>query len=87
MNQFPLFTIAGKQKVHLSDREMEEVVNVEQMRNQYAQTLENLKQEYIKNLSLRTAVGMLYCLEVFWGWKACDLLFCVCGSMCLRMCR
>lgn len=60
MNQFPLFTIAGKQKVHLSDREMEEVVNVEQMRNQYAQTLENLKQEYIKNLSLRTAVGMLY---------------------------
>ncbi|XP_027228567.2 ribosome-recycling factor, mitochondrial [Penaeus vannamei] len=54
----------GKQKVHLSDREMEEVVNVEQMRNQYAQTLENLKQEYIKNLSLRTAVGSIETLPV-----------------------
>ncbi|XP_042877004.1 ribosome-recycling factor, mitochondrial-like [Penaeus japonicus] len=51
-------------KVHLSDSEMAEVVNVEQMRNQYEQTLENLKQEYIKNLSLRTAVGSIETLPV-----------------------
>ncbi|XP_037783900.1 ribosome-recycling factor, mitochondrial-like [Penaeus monodon] len=54
----------GKQKVHLSDAEMEQVVNVEQMRNQYAQTLENMKEEYIKNLSLRTAVGSIETLPV-----------------------
>lgn len=61
---------------------MEQVVNVEQMRNQYAQTLENMKEEYIKNLSLRTAVGMLYCVEVMVMESMC-----VCRGMRIRMYR
>lgn len=55
----------GKQsKVHVSDEEMTEVVNVSQLREQFANIIEKLKEEYIKNLTLRTAVGGIETLPV-----------------------
>ncbi|KAK7069221.1 hypothetical protein SK128_011840 [Halocaridina rubra] len=51
-------------KVHISDEEMSEVVNVTQMRNQFAAILEHLKEEYIKNLTLRTSAGGIETLPV-----------------------
>ncbi|XP_042235918.1 ribosome-recycling factor, mitochondrial-like [Homarus americanus] len=53
-----------KTKVHLSDEEMSEVLNVTHMRNQFSETVENLKQDYIKNLSLRTSAGSIENLSV-----------------------
>ncbi|XP_064082089.1 ribosome-recycling factor, mitochondrial-like [Macrobrachium nipponense] len=55
----------GKQsKVHVSDEEMTEVVNVSQLREQFANIIEKLKEEYIKNLTLRTAIGGIETLPV-----------------------
>lgn len=50
--------------VHVSDEDMSEVVNVEQMREQFAQQVEKLKETYIKNLSLRTSFGSIETLPV-----------------------
>lgn len=51
-------------KVHVSDAEMSEVVNVTQLRGQYAHILENLKEEYIKSLTLRTVAGGIETLPI-----------------------
>ncbi|KAG7178049.1 Ribosome-recycling factor-like [Homarus americanus] len=60
----PSVTLYKKTKVHLSDEEMSEVLNVTHMRNQFSETVENLKQDYIKNLSLRTSAGSIENLSV-----------------------
>ena len=53
-----LYFFSGKQtKIHLSDEEMSEVIDVEQLREKYADSIERLKEDYIKNLTLRTASG------------------------------
>lgn len=44
-------------KVDLSPEEIEEVINYDKMMSQFDEALEHLKQEYIKQLSLRTNVG------------------------------
>ncbi|XP_045620355.1 ribosome-recycling factor, mitochondrial [Procambarus clarkii] len=52
----------GKDKkiqVHLSDSELSEVVNVTHMREEFSGIVEKLKEDYIKNLSLRTSVGSI----------------------------
>nr|XP_053646045.1 ribosome-recycling factor, mitochondrial-like [Cherax quadricarinatus]XP_053646046.1 ribosome-recycling factor, mitochondrial-like [Cherax quadricarinatus] len=48
-----------KAKVHLSDSELSELVNVTKMKEEFSDIVENLKQEYIKNLSLRTSAGSI----------------------------
>ncbi|XP_064649710.1 ribosome-recycling factor, mitochondrial-like isoform X1 [Lineus longissimus] len=50
----------GKGKVHkvdLSPEEIEEVINYDKMVSHFDDALEHLKQEYIKQLSLRTNIG------------------------------
>ncbi|XP_068206757.1 ribosome-recycling factor, mitochondrial [Palaemon carinicauda] len=55
----------GKQaKVHVSDEEMSEVINVTQLREQFANIVGKLKEEYIKNLTLRTSAGGIETLQV-----------------------
>ncbi|KAK3862698.1 hypothetical protein Pcinc_031456 [Petrolisthes cinctipes] len=51
-------------KVHVTEAEMSELVNVTKMNDQFSQLVEDLKQDYIKNLSLRTAAGSLEALPV-----------------------
>jgi pyruvate-formate lyase len=56
------FSITGKgkskaHKVDISPEEIEEVINYDKMMSQFDEALELLKQEYIKQLSLRTNVG------------------------------
>lgn len=57
LSPLPHFT-AKAAKANVSVEEMEEVVNVEHMMNQFSSIVEALKQDYIKNLSLRSAAGM-----------------------------
>lgn len=53
------FSLTDKQtKVHVTEAEMSELVNVTKMHNDFSQLVEDLKQDYIKNLSLRTAAGV-----------------------------
>lgn len=53
------FFLTDKQtKVHVTEAEMSELVNVTKMHNDFSQLVEDLKQDYIKNLSLRTAAGV-----------------------------
>lgn len=51
-------------KAHVSEEEMEEVLNVEQMMSHFATIVESLKQDYIKNLSLRSSAGSIETLPV-----------------------
>lgn len=53
------FSLTDKQtKVHVTEAEMSELVNVTKMHDDFSQLVEDLKQDYIKNLSLRTAAGV-----------------------------
>lgn len=59
------FALTDKQtKVHVTEAEMSELLNVTKMHNQFSQLVEDLKQDYIKNLSLRTAAGVYYFTHV-----------------------
>ncbi|KAG0723390.1 Ribosome-recycling factor, mitochondrial [Chionoecetes opilio] len=54
----------GSSKASVTDEEMDEVVRVERMKQDFAQLVDDLKEDYIKNLSLRTAAGSLETLPV-----------------------
>ncbi|XP_063850608.1 ribosome-recycling factor, mitochondrial-like isoform X2 [Scylla paramamosain] len=55
---------AKQQKAVVSEEEMNEVVNVDKMREHLSQLVEALKQDYIKTLSIRTAAGSIESLPV-----------------------
>jgi ribosome recycling factor len=48
----------GKKKVEISDEQLAEVIKIDAMRTQMQKAVDHLKEEYVKNLSLRTTTGM-----------------------------
>ncbi|GAB6031482.1 hypothetical protein CHUAL_009250 [Chamberlinius hualienensis] len=54
----------GKGKVFLSDDELSQVINVENFKKQLSRTVDKLKEEYVKNLSLRTSAGAIESLKI-----------------------
>ncbi|KRT84809.1 hypothetical protein AMK59_2642, partial [Oryctes borbonicus] len=54
----------GKSKVQINENQLSELVNVETLRTQFQRPIETLKEEFVKNLSIRTVVGSLESLTV-----------------------
>jgi len=50
--------------INVSDEEMEELINVDKMRDQFDGAVSNLRDEYIQNLTIRTSLGSIESLEV-----------------------
>lgn len=48
----------GKPKTKLSDDEMMQVIDVEEMRIKMTRIIDKLREDYIKNLSLKTGQGV-----------------------------
>ncbi|XP_076062574.1 mitochondrial ribosome recycling factor 1 isoform X2 [Oratosquilla oratoria] len=53
-----------KSKSHISDEEMNEMIDVEQMHEDMANAVTQLKQDYIKHLSLRSSAGAIESIMV-----------------------
>lgn len=54
----------GKPKVNLSKDEMEQLINVDELQGALTDVIEDLKQDYLKNLSVRTSSGAVESLVV-----------------------
>jgi ribosome recycling factor len=48
----------GKKKVEINDEQLAEVIKIDTMRTQMQKAVDRLKEEYVKNLSLRSTTGM-----------------------------
>ncbi|KAI4461364.1 ribosome recycling factor [Holotrichia oblita] len=54
----------GKAKVQINENQLGELVNLDTLRTHFQKPIETLKEEFIKNLSLRTAAGSIENLTV-----------------------
>ncbi|PSN58022.1 hypothetical protein C0J52_02022 [Blattella germanica] len=63
----------GKKKLEVSDEVLGEVIKVENMRNQMQKAVDKLKDEYVKNLSLRSTTGSIESLAVSFENKDYEL--------------
>lgn len=54
----------GKGKVQINEAQMSELINVENFKTQMQKALENLKEDFVKNLSLRSTSGSIESLIV-----------------------
>lgn len=50
--------ILGKAKVVVNENQLAEVVNVESIKNQMQKAVDQLKDDFIKHVSLRSTTGM-----------------------------
>ncbi|KAJ9596898.1 hypothetical protein L9F63_012079, partial [Diploptera punctata] len=63
----------GKKKVEISDEKLAEVIKVENMRTQMQKAVDRMKEEYIKNLSLRSTTGSIETVQVSLDGKEYEL--------------
>ncbi|XP_053687459.1 ribosome-recycling factor, mitochondrial [Sabethes cyaneus] len=56
-------------KVHINEEQLAEVINVNALRTLMDKTVSSMKEEYIKNLSLRSATGAIETLKVSFEGK------------------
>ncbi|KAF4517799.1 hypothetical protein B566_EDAN003004 [Ephemera danica] len=54
----------GKKKIQINEDELAQVIDVENMRNQMQKSLDVLRDEFVKNLSLRSTTGSIETLRV-----------------------
>lgn len=54
-----------KKKVHINEEELNEVINTAAMKEQMEASIEKLKEEFIKNLSLRSSSGTFFIILYF----------------------
>lgn len=54
----------GKKKVIVNESQLEEVINISSLREQMTEVVDNLKQDFIKQLSLRSSAGSVESLKV-----------------------
>lgn len=54
-----MWNVGQKKKVHINEEELNEVINTAAMKEQMEGSIEKLKEEFIKNLSLRSTSGNL----------------------------
>jgi hypothetical protein len=48
----------GKKKVEISEEQLAEVIKIDAMKTKMQKAIDRLKEEYVKNLSLRSTTGM-----------------------------
>jgi ribosome recycling factor len=48
----------GKRKVEINDEELAEVIKVDTMKTQMQKAVDRMKEDYVKNLSLRSTTGI-----------------------------
>lgn len=53
-----IFFSGQKKKVNINEETVSEVINNEAMKGQMQDAIEKLKEDYIKNLSLRSTTGI-----------------------------
>ncbi|XP_062550187.1 ribosome-recycling factor, mitochondrial [Armigeres subalbatus] len=63
----------GAAKVHINEEQLAEVIDIETLRSQMEKTLGTMKEDYIKNLSLRSATGAIETLKVTFEGKEYQL--------------
>lgn len=63
----------GKKKVEISDEQLAEVIKIDAMRTQMQKAVDRLKEEYVKNLSLRSTTGSIETLPVSLDGKEYEL--------------
>ncbi|XP_055607899.1 ribosome-recycling factor, mitochondrial [Uranotaenia lowii] len=56
-------------KVHINEHQLAEVINLESLRTQMEKSINNLKDDYIKNLSIRSTTGSIETLIVSFEGK------------------
>lgn len=56
----------GKKKVAINDDELSEIVQTDTMKNQMQKALDVLRDEYIKNVSLRSSAGMIHTIMSYY---------------------
>lgn len=59
----------GTAKVHINEDQLAEVIDIGSLRGHMEKTLETMKEDYIKNLSLRSATGAIETLKVSYEGK------------------
>lgn len=52
-----LFFFPGKKKILVNESQLEEVINLSSLKEQMGTVVENLKEDFIKHLSLRSSAG------------------------------
>lgn len=60
-------------KVHISEEQLTEIINLSALRVQMEKSLDTMKEDYIKNLSLRSATGAMETLKVTYEGKDYEL--------------
>lgn len=63
----------GKRKVGIDDEKLAEVIKVENMRTQMQKAVDRMKEEYVKNLSLRSTTGSIETVQVSLDGKEYEL--------------
>jgi ribosome recycling factor len=48
----------GKKKVEINDEQLAEVIKVDTMKTQMQKAVDRMKEDYVKNLSLRSTTGI-----------------------------
>lgn len=63
----------GKKKVEVSDEQLAEVIKIDSLRTQMQKAVDRMKEEYVKNLSLRSTTGSVETLQVNFEGKEYEL--------------
>jgi hypothetical protein len=51
------YLLLGKRKIEIDDEKLAEVIKIENMKTQMQKAVDRMKEEYMKNLSLRSTTG------------------------------
>lgn len=66
-------TDKGKKKVEINDEQLAEVIKVDTMKTQMQKAVDRMKEDYVKNLSLRSTTGSVETLPVSLDGKEYEL--------------
>ncbi|XP_069672674.1 ribosome-recycling factor, mitochondrial isoform X2 [Periplaneta americana] len=66
-------TDKGKKKIDVSDEQLAEVIKVDSLRTQMQKAIDRMKEEYVRNLSLRSTTGSIETLSVNFEGKEYEL--------------
>lgn len=66
-------TDKGKKKVEINDEQLAEVIKVDTMKTQMQKAVDRMKEDYVKNLSLRSTTGSIETLPVSLDGKEYEL--------------
>ncbi|GLV42843.1 mitochondrial ribosome recycling factor 1 [Carabus blaptoides fortunei] len=59
----------GKKKVEINESQLAEIINLDSLRTQMKKSVDTLKEEYVKNLSLRSTTGAIESININFDGK------------------